>query len=254
MPETVTVAGKKLPKNVVYLGAAGAAGFVAYAWWSKGTRDEAPAPDLPSPVAPPMDDTEFNVIGGGGRPKTNGEWFTYARDQLIAVGMDGAAVGTALGRFLDRKPLTTTEANIVRQAIGMAGYPPEGGSYTIIEVTPGGTQPPPTEPPPTEPPPVQPPAVQPAVPSAPPTPGRFKAVGAKDTVWLAWDPSPGASWYEWTRFAAGQQDAPWINVGGQTAIAWPQEVGEDTHYAYGVRAGGVGGYSSIAYDDTWILA
>jgi hypothetical protein len=196
MAETIKIAGKRVPRNVVFLGAAAAAGFVGYAWWSKGGQDEPAPPDLPSPVEPPTDDTEFNVIGGGKRPQTNGEWMLYVRDQLISIGLDGGAVSSALGRFLAKQPLNKVDADIARQAIGLAGNPPEGGPWYVIEEATGGN-PPPTAPPPETPPPApSTPAQQPPQVSVPQTVGpvHVGALGG-DRYGVYMNPTPGAtSW------------------------------------------------------------
>jgi hypothetical protein len=127
MPETVTIAGKKMPKNVVIVGGAVAAGVVGYAWFTSGRGDETPAPQLPEPVPEPTDDPGFSISGGGGPPGTNAEWTQKAIDYLINYGIDATALSSALGKFLDRKPLNKVEADLVRQAMAVAGIPPQFG-------------------------------------------------------------------------------------------------------------------------------
>lgn len=254
MPETVTIAGKKFPKNAVLVGGAGVAGIVGYAWFSKGRNQPAP-PALPEPVPEPTDTPGFGAdINNGAAPGTNDAWVNLAVARAIGIGLDGGSVAEALGMFLAQQRLTKTQASLVRTAIGLAGYPPVGppggGSWVVLEQDTGGTTPPPVEPPPTQPPPVQPP---PAI-GPPATPTRFAAGGDRGGVWLAWDPVAGADSYEISRMEANSR-TPWMNVGNRTALFHQQLVSVDTQYAYAVRAHGPGGYSGEAHSaPVWILA
>jgi hypothetical protein len=248
-PGTITIGGKAMNKNVVYFGGAAALGVVGYAWFKNsqtGPEILTADPNL-APVGEPTDIPGFSVYGPDNAriPQTNAEWYDLVISKAQSIGVDAAAMGTAIGKYLGRQPLTKAEIELVRMAIASSGNPPEGGPYNIIEIPSGGVTPPPA------PIPVPPgiPAPAPVTPSPPSTPTNFKAAGGKGEVWLAWDPVPGATWYEWKR-----QDSPWINNGGLTALRHPQLVNVDSHYAYAVRAGNAAGYSGAATDDTWILA
>lgn len=66
---------------------------------------------------------------------TNQQWSAYARDQLLAVdAYNGQAISEALGNYLSGAPLSKEQQQIVRAAIGYAGYPPVG-THVLI---PGG--------------------------------------------------------------------------------------------------------------------
>jgi hypothetical protein len=63
---------------------------------------------------------------------TNQEWSQYAAEKLQTDGTWSYSVtAAALGAYLERRALTSTEQQIVRAAIGVAGYPPVG-TYTVI--------------------------------------------------------------------------------------------------------------------------
>lgn len=89
----------------------------------------------PDYVPPTVVDSNVDVDDRGPQPTTNAEWARLARDELVAFGADGPTVTAALGRFLDRKSLTAIEAGLVREAIAVAGYPPQGGPWTVVEST-----------------------------------------------------------------------------------------------------------------------
>lgn len=66
---------------------------------------------------------------------SNPQWSQYAITQLQQSDQwSYTDISTALGAFINNKPLTTKQQQIVQAAIAVAGYPPEG-SHTII---PGG--------------------------------------------------------------------------------------------------------------------
>lgn len=69
---------------------------------------------------------------------TNSQWTQYVATQLSQSDTwSYTVVVTALGNFLNNKPLDTTQQQIVQAGIALAGYPPEG-SHVII---PGGGEP-----------------------------------------------------------------------------------------------------------------
>lgn len=135
MAETIAIAGKKFPKTAVYAAGAGVIGFVGYAWWTKGTSGDeptAPVQEIPEPVEEPTDRPGFSASTGDQPPISNAEWGELAVQRLIAIGLDGPAVSSAIGEFLARKPLSTVEADLVQQAIRAAGLPPQGGPWTVL--------------------------------------------------------------------------------------------------------------------------
>lgn len=147
----------------VWAGGAAVAGVVAYAWWHAGSSSNA----TPAVVDPLVDSAGLtgDPAGSGGyvnpapagavadptagtAPTTNAEWSAAATDALERVGFDTAFIGSTLGKYLDRQPLTTAEGAAVRVAWAYVGRPP-GGSYPIVTAPAsanGSTPPPPAKP------------------------------------------------------------------------------------------------------------
>jgi hypothetical protein len=194
MAETVKVPGIKKPqnKNVIYIGGAVAVGVVGYAWYSRGTADYAAQQkaideSLPGAVEVPTDTPGFSATGGGPPPGNNADWGELAVQRLMNIGLDAIAVSAAIGKFLQRQPLNTTEASLVEQAIRAAGLPPENGPWVIIRATtPGPVVPPP------------------AAGLLAPVVSHTAPSGSRNIVTYSWPPVPGAVKY---RF---------IHVGGST--------------------------------------
>lgn len=242
MAETITIAGKKFPKTAVYVAGAGTAGIVGYAWWSRGRSDfeaqqKAIDEALPGPVPEPTDEPGFDVIGGGGPPKTNAEWNETAVTKLLNLGYDAVAVQNAIGKFLQRRPLTATEATLVEAAIAAAGYPPENGPWVIIRATvPGPTTPGPD---PTKPP--------TKVPSAPRNMGLLPK--GKGRYGIAWPSVPGATKYRyrwetanrmsaWSTITANHRDVTWLFARG-TRFAARVQAGNSAGWGGHVRSNAV---------------
>src|SRR5690606_15718185 len=126
---------------------------------------------------------------GGPERKTNADWTDLAVTRMMNIGIDGAAASSAIGKFLARKALTKTEADLVRQAIAHAGYPPENGPWTIIESTNGGI-------------------------TKPNAPKGLKAEGISPTqVSLVWQPVNGIESYVLKR-----DNGSWTNIGSTPHI------------------------------------
>jgi len=136
-------AGPVNRKVVLVAGAVGV-GVVGYAWWTR--KPEA----IPEEV---VTESELDAIGDERIPTTgvpydpnigapttgittNAEWSQFATDRLNGLGYDPIAVGDALGKFLDKQPLTSAEANIARAAISQAGPPPQGGPWNVLTQAP----------------------------------------------------------------------------------------------------------------------
>lgn len=87
-----------------------------------------------------------DVIEGSGSsaPRTNPEWTSRANEALIGAGYGPTEVAAALGKYLGRQPLSSTEAVMVRAALGFVGNPPEG-TYAVT-LAPATATPTPTTP------------------------------------------------------------------------------------------------------------
>lgn len=176
----------KVKKQYVYVIGAAVVGFVAYAWWKAGMGGAAPEapftedtlPDNTGTTPPVVTDPRVDVDNRVGFVDNAG-WSQAATDRLIALGYDGQAVSNALGKFLQRQPLTAAEATMARAALGQLGQPPQYGPWQVIEA--------------------QTPA---AVGVGAPT--GFRAVGSyPDRVVLTWNPVTGAVSYEVRRDGGG---------------------------------------------------
>jgi fibronectin type III domain protein len=83
-------------------------------------------------------------------PVTNQEWTARGIEHLEMVGVEAGAASLALSRYLLKECLTATQADIVRQAVGRLGPPPQQSfSIIVCPSTPPVEQPPNEEPPPT---------------------------------------------------------------------------------------------------------
>lgn len=168
MAETldVPVAGP-VKKTWIYVGLAGVAGVVGYAYWKRSQEGSAAVVEpgiedysgglqtggtgsttggLAYQPAPPPDDADLP-------PQTNAEWVQEAVSYLSQINFDAQAVSLALGKYLAKMPLVPAEADIVRTALGAIGKPPVG-EFAIIMVpnppaggNPGNPPPPPPPPP-----------------------------------------------------------------------------------------------------------
>lgn len=151
------VAGK-IKKRYVLIPAGAALAYVAYRWYQ--ARQDAAAADSTSTTdgtytTPDLTDMGLSTAGGAttvtgnsgntttdatNGMSTNADWTNTAIEKLTNQGYDGATVAAALGDFLARRALTTSEASIARAALAVAGQPPVGGPFSVIEqATTGGT-------------------------------------------------------------------------------------------------------------------
>lgn len=201
---------------------------VVYAWWRNSS---VPAEDVPADTT--YDDgyvtqatpgelgyssgTGASSDSGGsdydGIPllRTNADWTRYATEQLSSAGRDPSAVQSALGKYLDRQPLTGAEQDIVRAALAAAGKPPEG-SFVI---TPG---------------------IESPAPSALPAPTGLKGVAVSTTaVDLSWNAVPGAGNYRVYRGGVSQNVAASYDTRAQVGGLQP-----NTSYTFQVAAGQAG--------------
>lgn len=187
MPDTIKVPGiGPVKKNYVYVAGAGLAAYVGYAWWTRG-GGLAPAPVEEVPVdefgderiTPTTIDTYDVAVDTRTGLIDNAEWSQFAISHLAGLGYDSTVVSTAIGRFLARKPLNKVDVDLARQAWAVAGEPPEGRPWTIIEET-------------------TPAAVAPG-----PITGLKIAGKGSDWIAISWDATEGAAGYEVRRDGGG---------------------------------------------------
>lgn len=187
MADTVKIPGiGPLDKKYAYIGAAGIAGFIGYAYWrnrqslatdttdttdTTGLSDATDAANDPSlaygDYSGYADDLGGYAYGGapiyqsptggnypsptGGAPTTDAEWNQSAYEALTDRGVDSQAASHALSRYQADLCVTSTEADLVRQAIGAVGSPPQthhninicptdpsGSGSTTVPTAPGG--------------------------------------------------------------------------------------------------------------------
>ena len=132
-------------RKVLYAAGAAAVGFVGYAWWTRKPSEAIPEEVVTEGELDAIGDERVPTTGVPYDPNigapdtgitTNAQWTQFATDRLNTLGYDPIAVGDALGKFLDRKPLTPAEANIARAAVAQAGEPPVGRPWPVLEVQP----------------------------------------------------------------------------------------------------------------------
>jgi hypothetical protein len=132
-------------RTYVYAGGALVLGIVGYAYWTR-TRSTGltEATGDPSEVVPQDREPPPTVVGSESFDdenvraiiNTNPEWYTAAIDYLVSTGgFDFVFASVALGKFLARRTLTESEANLVQAAKGAVGEPPQGGPWPIIRGT-----------------------------------------------------------------------------------------------------------------------
>jgi nucleoid-associated protein YgaU len=156
---TVEIPGAgRVPRNVLLvLGAAGA-GFVGYSYYRRRQQAAPTATqDVNSGVGAVQYTGSANVAGATGNATitagstdgitTNAQWVQAATTYLEQhANYDGAALATALGKYIARDPggLSDAEVSMVMAARGAFGDPPANGPFTIIHA-PKATTPPPSD-------------------------------------------------------------------------------------------------------------
>lgn len=164
-PSTVTLPGVgPVRRSVVIVGVI-ALGVLAYVIYKKRTASAAAAvtgvntttgtaalPDTgyvnPAPTSPssgPIDQSTPGVI------TSNDQWSQTAIQDLTANGWNAQFAATTIGRYISGQQLSQEEADAVRAAYGLAGYPPtmvalvtaptgsSGSGTGTTGGTPGGT-------------------------------------------------------------------------------------------------------------------
>lgn len=145
---------------------------------------------------------------------TNAQWSQYAATQLVASDVwSYTDIITALGKYLNKQPLSQTEQQIVQAAIAVAGYPPVG-SFAIIPVT--------------------------TTPVALPAPSGLKASSVtKSSCTLTWNSVAGASKY------VVRRDGTQFETSSDTKST-PTGLTANTSYAFSVAAVGLDGKEGSA--------
>lgn len=145
----------RVKKRYVLIPAGVAAAFVAWRWYQ--ARQETPAPAGSDGLYTSADTSEYGLSTTGGATNvtgntgaittdatgdaidTNVEWSNEVLTKLGNQGYDGPTVSAALGEFLARRALDKNEASIARTAMAVAGQPPEGRPWSVIEEAGTGT-------------------------------------------------------------------------------------------------------------------
>lgn len=152
--KTFKIGKQKIPRVWVYAGGAAVLGIAIFARFRDGGfgGDQGPPPQMfdefgnPIPGGTPGEAAPFTdsnlELSPDNEFADNGEWTRFATSHLQSLGANGTVVVSALGKFLQRKPLSRLEADLVSQAVAVAGFPPDGRPWTIIE---GGDDTPPAE-------------------------------------------------------------------------------------------------------------
>lgn len=198
---TVTVPKLGKVKKVYFWGAVGIVGvYVGWKWYSANAGAAGDDISYETSGVAGDDVSASGVVGAGGvsgnNPQyaggtptdgtgtdtidTNGEWTQAATEWLANQGRDPVAVGSALGEFIDRKPLDESEQAIARAAMAAFGQPPENRPWTII------------------------PQVSPTTMAAPANLRKWKDA-TTTRVAVQWNPVPGALYY---RLYSGTSNEP----------------------------------------------
>lgn len=230
----------KVKKRYIIIPAALAGTYVAYRWYQASrTADDGPAASDGMYTSDDLSEYGLSTSGGSlsvggntGNTSTdatnpnviddNREWSNEAIEKLTNQGYDGAVVSAALGEFLDRRALDKTEATIVRAALAVAGQPPEGRPWSVIEEAAQNT------------------GTLPA-----PTNLRAWDVTNSTQIGMQWDPVPGALTYSIYRTDLGSEP-----VGSSLDTKfWARGLSPNKSYSFYVRpvgtTGKVGGKSSV---------
>jgi hypothetical protein len=217
-----------------YLAAGGvAAAYVGYRWWTaRGTSGEEPADtavDGGSVTDTPGGDYGPGNVQYGGADisdpaqiSTNAEWTAFAVAAMVQQGWDGQVAQAAIGKYLTDQVLTATEEGIVRAAVAVAGWPPQG-KHTITSMP--APTPTPT-PPPTAP--------KPSAPKSAPS-GFHNLFVSSTSAESKWSMVPGATNYEVEYGAMFKNPGAIRKTSGATTATF-YGLKPATRYTYRVRA------------------
>lgn len=155
MADSISIAGKPIPKNALFIGGAVAAGILGYAYWKRtsggggtGTSptdtsatDSGIDPSTGQPYADEFgagmnytglgtyDPATGAILASYGSQtvtavSTNAQWAQAAQAYLVSQSYDAQAVSAAIGKVLAGLPVTNEEATIWAAAVGYEGQPP----------------------------------------------------------------------------------------------------------------------------------
>lgn len=184
MAETITLPGMgAVKREYVYIGAAGVAGFLAFAYYRRRQAAQAAPTWADVDQSELVPDGDYSSPGGnsnippqdltGDTIKTNAQWSQKATEILVNLGFDPGTVATALGVFFQREGLSAAQMDAVKAAHGQLGPPPEGGPWPIRSAPPTGDT------------------------TELPAPQNLRVTGAtRNSIALAWDAVPGATSYQ----------------------------------------------------------
>lgn len=158
MPDTIKIPGiGPMNKKYVYVGAAGIAGFVAFAYYRSRQAVDTTVDDTTDTTDDTLaDDTTYDPAYDGGyvgdvgdsgyyygsassyyppygssnpistgAPATDSAWTQASVEYLAGVGVDSTAASHALGLYMSDQCMTAAEADLVRQAIAGMNAPPQ---------------------------------------------------------------------------------------------------------------------------------
>ncbi|MFE9102956.1 hypothetical protein [Actinomadura geliboluensis] len=162
MASTVSLPGLgKVPTRYAVMGGLAVAGIAGFAWirYANSAPAEEPAGTVTdytgeSETIYPAYATDYapdESYGGGAYPYptyttpsyglttttqtadpvTNSEWTARAIEHLEMVGVESQAASLSVSRYLLKECVTATQADIVRQAVGRLGPPPQG-TFSIV--------------------------------------------------------------------------------------------------------------------------
>lgn len=158
---TVDVPGMgPVKKEWIYAGVALTVGIVGFAYYRRRTSAASAASTAAAPVAgigtdtslaaaqgqyagaygsPGYQTVDTSGLTGTLPPATNDLWSQAAITALEAVNYDPNAAATAIGNFINRQPLQSAQADMVRYAIAVLGPPPQGTYPVTLAPAQGGT-------------------------------------------------------------------------------------------------------------------
>lgn len=128
----------KAPRKVLIVGGLGAALFIGYSYWRRSQTPVAVDPNAVDPVTTSLPDPTLPTVTTTTVPNntdviaTNSQWTQRATEYLSGQGFDGGFVSSTLGKFLQRRALTSAEQDVVLAALAAFGQPPSGGPYTVM--------------------------------------------------------------------------------------------------------------------------
>ena len=183
MADTINLPGMGQVKTVYVVGGVAlVVGIVGYAYYSRSqtpsdyvgaSEDDYGASDYESPLGSSGGNSTVDVDQTEGLITTNGAWTVKAVEHLTAAGFEPGLAIVALGKYLARKSLTSTEIDAVLAARGAVGDPPVGGPYPINEGLPS-----------------TPSSGQPKAPT-----NLWQVKSGRTWIDLTWDGVPGATGY-----------------------------------------------------------